>query len=154
MNKSALAQRFKVSTNTVSAWVRLGCPHKILGGEYVFSPRAVQSWRQEMAKQKPASASDVTFAEARRRKELALAELRELELRKKAGTLVEVEGVRREAFRVARVTRDHLLAVPDRIAGLLATETDQHACHQIVLKEITQALESLSDCLYMKDKKL
>ncbi len=88
--------------------------------------------------------SVITFLEAQRRKELANAQLKELEVRKRAGELIEVATVEATVFEKGRQTRDALLSLADRLAGILAPITDQSKVHEILLKEIHQALEALT----------
>lgn len=88
--------------------------------------------------------SVITFLEAQRRKELANAQLKELEVRKRAGELIEVATVEATVFEKGRQTRDALLSLADRLAGILAPITDQAKVHEILLKEIHQALEALT----------
>ena len=85
-----------------------------------------------------------SFLEAQRRKELANAQLKELEVRKRAGELIEVSTVETTVFEKGRQTRDALLSLADRLAGILAPITDQAKVHEILLKEIHQALEALT----------
>jgi len=56
------------------------------------------------AGQKPAPGE--SFKAARRRKESALADLRQLEVRTRRGVVVERDAVERSAFKWARVQRD------------------------------------------------
>lgn len=88
--------------------------------------------------------SVITFLEAQRRKELANAQLKELEVRKRAGELIEVATVEATVFEKGRQTRDALLSLADRLAGILAPITDQAKVHELLLKEIHQALEALT----------
>ena len=69
----------------------------------------------------------------------------ELEYRKSIGELVEVSKVEKEAFRIGRVVRDSLMNVPARVSGQLAAESNQFKIHQILEKEIRQALEGLKN---------
>ena len=85
-----------------------------------------------------------SFLEAQRRKELANAQLKELEVRKRAGELIEVATVEATVFEKGRQTRDALLSLADRLAGILAPVTDQAKVHEILLREIHQALEALT----------
>ncbi len=64
----------------------------------------------------------VSFAEARRLKEAALAELRQLEVAERRGKLVNADIVRAEVFKLARVERDALQNLPARIAPLIAAK--------------------------------
>lgn len=86
----------------------------------------------------------ITFLEAQRRKELANAQLKELDVRRRAGELIEVATVEKVMFEKGRQTRDALLSLADRLAGILAPIADQAKVHEILLKEIHQALEALT----------
>ena len=142
MNKQGVAQAFEVSPNTVTAWIRRGCPvTKQRDGSYLFDPTKVQAWREKT--RRVTASVDRTLASAQFRKETALADLREMEVRRKRGDLVEKVKVEAEAFRCGRTVRDALLALPDRLAGVLASESDQKKVHAILTKEIRQALEAL-----------
>lgn len=95
----------------------------------------------------PESAGDseepMTYAQARAQHERFKARLAQLELEQREGKLVEAEEVKREAFRVARIVRDALLNLPDRVAGELAAEANQFKVHQRLSNEIRRALEDL-----------
>ena len=84
-----------------------------------------------------------TYAEARAQHERFKARLAQLELEQREGKLVEVDAVQRESFRIARLVRDAMLNIPDRVAGELAAETNQFKVHQRLVKEIRRALEDL-----------
>lgn len=85
----------------------------------------------------------ITYAEARAQHERFKARLAQLELEQREAKLVEAEVVKQEAFRVARMVRDALLNLPDRVAGELAAETNQFKVHQRLSLEIRRALEDL-----------
>ena len=143
MNKQGLAKELGMSTNTIAAWLRRGCPVTKQGdGSYLFDLSQVQAWREKT--RRVTASVDGTLAAAQLRKETALADLREMEVRRKRGELVEKVKVEAEAFRCGRTVRDALMAVPDRLAAVLASETDQKKVHLMLTKEIRQALEALS----------
>lgn len=85
----------------------------------------------------------LTYAEARAQHERFKSRLAQLELEQREGKLVEADAVQREAFKAARQVRDALLNLPDRVAGVLAAETNQFKVHQLLTKEIRRALEDL-----------
>jgi hypothetical protein len=70
-------------------------------------------------------------------------ELRRLELEQRRGNLVDRGEVQREAFRLARLVRDRLQAIPDRSSASLAALDNPGQVHQLLLEEITRALEAL-----------
>jgi hypothetical protein len=61
--------------------------------------------------------------------------------------LIPADMVEKAAFEVGRKIRDQLLSIPDRCAPLVAVEDNQIECKQIILKEITNILKTLSDAL-------
>ena len=144
MNQQELATAEDVSTKTVASWIRKGCPvaRTKIGG-YVFDLKKVQRWRADNLAPQPTVPS--TLLEARRRKETAMAGLRELELRKRKGELVLKESVVKEIFAMFRTARDKMFNIPDRVSGILAAESDQLAIHAILTKEIHQICLELSN---------
>lgn len=70
-----------------------------------------------------------------------------LEAKAKAeiGELVSVEEVKTEAFNTARVVRNNLLNIPDRISALIASINDAEKIHETLTQEIRTALEELSE---------
>lgn len=80
------------------------------------------------------------FNESRAKREAYQAELARLDYEEKQGTLVNAEAVKKEAFRTARLVRDAMLNIADRIASELASETDSFAVHKKLTNEIRTAL--------------
>jgi hypothetical protein len=60
------------------------------------------------------------------------------------GALVPAKDVTTAAFEKARTVRDQLLNIPSRVSPILAAETNAAKVHEILDKEIRQALEVLS----------
>lgn len=58
-------------------------------------------------------------------------------------SLVSADGVRIAAFNKGRMVRDALLNIPDRVASILAKETDTNRIHEILTKEIRQIIEEI-----------
>lgn len=98
----------------------------------------------EGTKQTAETVDGVTYNQARIQSERVKAQLKELELQKKTGELVSAAEVRETAFNKTRLVRDSLLNLPDRLAALLAAETDVAAVTSILKTEIVQALQELS----------
>jgi hypothetical protein len=70
--------------------------------------------------------------------------LLEAKAKAETGKLVSADEVRIAAFRRARIVRDGMLNLPDRVAALLAAETDVAKVHAILTKEIRLILEEIS----------
>ncbi|RIJ92833.1 MAG: hypothetical protein DB853_03895 [Candidatus Brocadia sp.] len=93
------------------------------------------------------------LTKARAMKEHFRALLAELEFKEKNGELVPAKDVKDAAFLKARQIRDGLLIIPNRISDLLAGEInaagriDKTRVHEILGKELRQALENLSNNL-------
>jgi hypothetical protein len=73
------------------------------------------------------------------------ARIAELRYRKMKDELVDADEVKRQFASASRRVRDSLLAVPDRIASVLAAEGDPVRVHQMLLGEIEQSLNALAD---------
>lgn len=101
------------------------------------------------AKNAPADEPDtdddqpITYAQARAQHERFKARLAQLELEEREAKLVQAAEVTREAFRVARLVRDSMLNIADRVAAELAAESNQFKVHQRLTHEIRRALEDL-----------
>mgnify|MGYP003655703800 CR=1 FL=1 len=61
------------------------------------------------------------------------------------GKLVYREDVENKAFIVGRVIRDQILAIPERLAGEIASTTDVREVKELMYKEFNQVLEYISD---------
>jgi hypothetical protein len=103
------------------------------------------------ANSRPTTGQDVcdgtapkNYAHARAVREHFRAELARLEYEKRAGKLVDADGVKAAAFNEARHARDQLLALPDRLAPVLAGLDDAGEIHRVLTAEIRLALVELS----------
>lgn len=83
------------------------------------------------------------FALFKARNEAQKAMLLQIEIKEKKGELVDKAKVANEHFEFAREVRDNLLAVPERVAALVASETDIMKCQHIVDNEIRLAMTAV-----------
>jgi len=86
-------------------------------------------------------AAKMTFDARRARTD---AERAALELKALQGELVPVADVQVAAFNRARIVRDGMLNIPDRVAAVLAAESDEGKVHALLSAEIRTALTELS----------
>lgn len=70
--------------------------------------------------------------------------LAEIEYQIEIGALVRKADNDKAIFNFHRSIRDRLLNIPDRIAAVLAGETDRETVHGILTKELRQALTELA----------
>ena len=149
MTKIQLAKACRVSLPTIGSWIGKGCPHSTgKDGRNRFDLKAIQRWRKDnliaRPPQKPRPPGAPSYAAARARKESALASLRELQLEERTGTLVRRDAVSKAVFASNRAIRDQFMNLPARVSGLVAAETNQHKCFEILANEVRQILEDLS----------
>ncbi|VVC39095.1 Ankyrin repeat-containing domain,Ankyrin repeat [Cinara cedri] len=77
--------------------------------------------------------------------EIERGKLLEAKAKAEIGELVPIEEVKTEAFNAARVVRNNLLNIPDRVSALLASMSDAEKIHELLSQEITTALEDQSN---------
>jgi hypothetical protein len=70
--------------------------------------------------------------------------LLELKAKVEAGKYVDADEVKVAAFNRGRAVREALLNIPDRLAAVLAAESDGSKVHALLAAEIRQALEELT----------
>jgi len=85
-----------------------------------------------------------SFAVSRAAREAFSAKLTELEFRQRSGLVVNKAELKMKLAKLHMAVRDSLRTIPDRVAPIVAAETDQAKIHAMLLKEIGQALEGLS----------
>lgn len=85
----------------------------------------------------------LSLKEAKRRHKAWQAAREKVEYQERIGKLVKAKEVRIAAFSAARKVRDQMLNIPDRLAAVVAAETDQKKVHKIILEEIEKALEGI-----------
>jgi len=86
--------------------------------------------------------SKITKDEADRRKAVALAELRELEVRERRGELLEAAEVQKQWAAGLAALRDRLLSLPDRLGAVLAGRGELEA-RALLREALEEALRSI-----------
>lgn len=87
----------------------------------------------------------VTLLSATRAEKLERVRKLRLEIAAQAGELVDRAEVDRHAFARARQALDALLAIPDRIAAVIAAEGDPHRVHALLDDEIRRVARELAE---------
>jgi phage terminase Nu1 subunit (DNA packaging protein) len=88
---------------------------------------------------------DGQYWQSRARREAAEANLAELKLAEQRGQLVRAADVRASYAKRAAGLREALLQIPSRLAAVMAAETDQAKCHDLLQDELHGVLASLTD---------
>jgi hypothetical protein len=108
-----------------------------LFGELPISPAA--SPPDPMAKP-----GGISLASAQAVRTAYQAQIAKLEYEERSGQLCKVEGVKLEAFRLARLTRERLLGISDRLSAELASESDQQIIRRRLNEELRLCLSELA----------
>jgi len=87
-------------------------------------------------------AAKITTNEARRRKEVALARLREMEAAQREGLLLVASEVRQTWAEGFSALKDRILILPDRLAARLANRPEAEV-RAILRDELEQALRAI-----------
>lgn len=88
-----------------------------------------------------------SYADSRAIRERYAAMILRLDYEEKSGKLVDKAELKLRLAKLHMAVRDSLRTIPDRVAPILAAEKNQATIHAILLKEIGQALEGLSDAV-------
>ena len=86
-----------------------------------------------------------TFAAAQSRKEIALANLRELEYERLVARSVDVADVEKYLATATKAVTNQLLSIAEKVAPLIAALTDVRECRDLILKHIKEALMNLPE---------
>lgn len=87
------------------------------------------------------------YAQSRAIKEAYLARLAKLSYEEKSGAVVRTDAVKVAWFNALRVLRDRFLNLPDRMAPLLAAETEPKFVRELLEIELRQILEDTGQFL-------
>jgi len=92
----------------------------------------------------PSSDPVQSFLRARAVKETFNAKVAQMEYEERAGRLIQASRAAEYASTFSSIVKDHLMAMPDRLAPVLAAVDDEHAAHRILLNDVSAVLKKLS----------
>lgn len=92
----------------------------------------------------PSSDPVQSFLRARAVKETFNAKVAQMEYEERAGRLMQASRAAEYASTFSSIVKDHLMAMPDRLAPVLAAVDDEHAAHRILLNDVSAVLKKLS----------
>jgi hypothetical protein len=102
---------------------------------------------QALVQQQNQAAAIPSFAQSRAIREAYAARLTRLEYDQRSARLVDKAELKMRLAKLHMGVRDALRTIPDRVAPIVAAETDQAKIHAMLLKEIGQALEGLGSAI-------
>jgi hypothetical protein len=85
------------------------------------------------------------YTKARAVREHYQARLAKIDYEERVAKLVPKDEVQVAAFNKFRQFRDHMLNIPDRVAAMVAAESDAARCYEIIAIEIRKALNEFAD---------
>lgn len=109
------------------------------------TPMSLPNGQGETSGPEPIMSTATGYAKARAARETINAQLAKLELDRERGLLVPAADVRVAAFNSARKARDLLMAVPERIAVVLAATDDPGEVQRLLEEEIEVICLELSE---------
>jgi phage terminase Nu1 subunit (DNA packaging protein) len=137
VNRNELTGILGVSAMTIGRYVAMGMPQIEAGSQgrpAKYNELACRNWVAERKSEESQPSGD----EGKRRFSLAAAELKELQLAERRGTMISVEQVAPILADELAVVRSRLLAIPERLRPALGSLTEA------VRDEILGALSELT----------
>ncbi len=147
ISKAEFGRRVGVARSTVTEGVQRKRIKVELDGKILW-PQAQAQWVanvdiSQQRKKEDDSKENEKWQKARTRREIAEADMAELELQKKLGLAVDAEFVKKLIFEKVHVTRDRILATPKRVAPAVVGLTDERKIARVFKEELAKALDSL-----------
>lgn len=156
VNRLGLADALGISVQTVDAHVRRGMPAVSRGSrgkQWSFDVGDCVSWLLEQERQKGlGDTTNLDLDEARRRKMAAEAALAEYDLAEKRGDVIPIEAIARMVTEDYTRLRTRLLAMPSKLAPLLAVITTPEEARDILDGALEEALSELASNSYLDDE--
>ena len=148
VNKVELAQIMGVTTPTVDAWVRAGCPIVEKGSRGVastFNTADVAKWLRDSARDEGAGTVQADENALRQRRLKADTEKAELELAKAKGDVAPIAEFEKASARMDAIIRQNMQNIPQRVVTQLIGETNEARFKSVLMAEIRLALESAAE---------
>ncbi len=97
-------------------------------------------------------AAKISANEARRRKEVALARLREMEADEKAGKLISADRVKNAWVKILATVKAGVLRMPDKLAPQMGAVSDAREARAALLIECEAVLKGIHDDITYTDR--
>lgn len=148
VNRAQLAEVFGVTTPTVDAWVRAGCPVVERGSKGVawsFNTADISKWLRDEDRKSAAGNMPDDAEQLELRKQAAITGKHELELAKLRGLVAPIDQIERAVANAFAQLKINLRNIPGRVVVSLIGETDERRFKEVLLGEIDQALVALAE---------
>lgn len=148
LNRQRLSEALGVSPRTVDEYTRRGMPSVKTGGQgkvWEFDLAQCVAWiRADDRRRSGVDEAALDLDEARRRKLAAEAALAEYDLAEKRGDVVTIDSVVKQVTGDYTRLRTKLLAIPSKLAPLVAVVTTPEEARAILDGAIEEALSELA----------
>jgi hypothetical protein len=131
------------SANT-DAGRRRASPREVDREEPPAAPARVATGRAGSADTSAPLVGGPSYAQSRAIREAYAARLAKLDYEERSGALVRTERVKVGWFNALRVVRDRILNLPDRLAPLLAAESDERRAREMLVVELRTVLADVA----------
>ena len=141
---------FAVHRNTVSAWVKRGCPYvqkadRGRGQEWQFSTAEVAQWRTDQAVHDlVGDTTDVDKEELQKRKLAAETTIAEIDAATKRGEVADLVEIEKQWTNTLIELRSRLRQLPARVAPQIIGVKNLGEVKEILLDEIDETLTTLA----------
>lgn len=92
----------------------------------------------------PPADAELSYHVAKTLREAAEAKLAQLRLKEELGKVIDADGALRAVSTIQLAARTEIMTLADRLAPLVAAETDLRLVHQIIQTEAERACEAIS----------
>lgn len=147
LGKQEIADMFGVNESTVDQWVRRGMPvieRGSKGRAWRINTAQVSNWLRERDIEQATGANLSDEQELKRRKLAAETQKAELEMLRVKGDLVPLAQLERSLSNTFAELKTNLRNIPKRTATALVGETSEVRIKDVILAEIDQCLEVLT----------
>lgn len=148
VNRDELAEVFGVSLNTVTSWIRAGCPYEQQGRQgkpWRFNTRDVSEWLRDQARADATQGAPLDEEMLKLRKLAADAEQAEFDLAVARGKVAPIEEFERARALENATVRANVMNVTDRVVTQLLGEKDEGRFKEIMRAELITALETAAE---------
>lgn len=144
MSLQAVADELEIALDTVVQWLKRGLPGRKRGGRWWFDMDQVRAWVDTHRRAPP---GDSRRADADLRKAEALASIRELELGKRRGEMIDRAAVVEAVGTMAYTLRRRLQSLPAHVAIACAGKPAEEI-ERILARELDSLLEIVAAAPY------
>ncbi len=124
--------------------IRLGPDNKVDAEQVLTAIGRRSAWLSYAEQQPEPDDAEPDFLLERARKERALRQLREMEVKEREGELLHRAAVESLLAKLITTAKQRFMVLPGRLAPQLSIETETPACEEMVENGIREALDELS----------